>query len=442
MITEIPQNVIIPDTVKTRIGNLYFNDGFPSDATSDLLIKYLTYHRAVDVFLDEMAGSSMYAMRNGFKELGIVKSNQMVIFETLMDSRSLWLTANTETVYASNFLDLKEDSSIVIEAPSNVLGILDDMWMRYITDIGNAGPDKGKGGKYLILSPDYKGEIPEGFYVFKSQTYGVWFVLRGFLVNGDPKPAVENIESNLKIYPLSEIADPPAMEFKNVSGDAHNTIHANNYEFYEELNDLIQSEHPEALNIDRRGRLALLGIRKGYPFKPDEKLKQILNEAALTGAGIARSISFSSIDEMVYFYDDDKTWFSAFAIGNHEFLSKEGWLHRDARTMFMYNATGITPAMAIAMVGVGSQYATAVKDANGQFLNGSNTYKLTLPANVPAKDFWSILLYDSQTRSMLQTDQRFPSISSLSGTVKQNKNGSSDFYFGPQPPKGHEDNWV
>jgi len=443
MTTNIPQSVIIPDTIETRIGNLYFNDGFPSAETSEKLKDYLVYNRAVDVFLDEMSASSMFAMRNGLQEMGITKSNQMAIFETLMDSKALWLTANTETVYATNFLDLKTDKALVIEAPANILGILDDMWMRYIADVGNAGPDKGKGGKYLILSPDYEGDIPEGYYTFKSQTYGVWFIVRGFMVNGDPKPAVDNIKNNLKIYPLSKASNPPVMEFKNVSGDSHNTIHPNNYEFYEELNKLIQDEHPDAINKDRRGRLALLGISKGKPFDIDEKKKQILNEAALTGAGIARSISFDSDDDdVVYFYDDDKTWFSAFAIGNHEFIAYEGWLHRDARTMFMYNATGITPAMAIAMVGVGSQYAAAAKDESGAYLDGSKTYKLTLPANVPAKDFWSILLYDSQTRSMLQTDQQYPSISSMAKGVKQNKDGSTDVYFGPTPPKGHEGNWV
>ena len=108
----------------------------------------------------------------------------------------------------------------------------------------------------------------------------------------------------------------------------------------------------------------------------------------------------------------------------------------------MYNATGITPAMVIAMVGIGSQYAAAVRDANGNYLKGSNTYKLTLPANVPAKDFWSILLYDSQTRSMLQTDQQFPSISSLLADIEQNVDGSTDIYFGPKAPKGKESNWV
>ncbi len=442
MTTEIPQSITIPDQVETRIGSLEFFDGFPTDETALKMHEYLFFHRAVDVFLDEMSAASILALREGIRDLGVTECHQIAVFENLMDSKALWLTANTETVYASNFLNLKKDGPIVIESPPNVLGILDDMWMRYVGDIGNAGPDKGQGGKFLILPPDYTGEVPEGYHVFHSNTYGVWFLIRGFLVDGDPGPAVESFRTGLRIYPLAQSANPAAMEFINASGLPHNTIHANNYMFYEELNTIVQEEHPEAINADRRGRLALLGIVKGQPFHPDDQERAILNEAAYTGAAIARTISWASTDPSVFIYKDDPTWFSAFAIGNHEFMSHEGWLHRDARTMFMYNAIGITPAMAIAMPGIGSQYAAAAQDSEGNWLNGNRTYKLTLPPNVPAKDFWSVVLYDSQTRSMLQTDQRFPSLNSQSGKVEVNADGSTDIYFGPEPPAGKENNWV
>ncbi len=442
MTTDIPASIIMPDKVETRIGSLEFFDGLPTESTVQKAYDYLDFQRAVSVFLHEMRAASMVAMRNGLREQGVTRSNQMAIFEKLMDSKSLWLTANTETVYASNFLDLKKDGPTVIEIPPHVLGILDDMWMRYVGDLGNAGPDKGKGGKFLVLPPGYKGKVPEGYHVFRSRTYGVWFILRGFLVKGDPKPAATSIKKHTRIYPLARAENPPAMEFINFSGRAHNTIHANNFHFYEEINDLIQQEHDDAIDADSRGRLALLGIIKGQDFKLDEKERKLLNEAAIVGATIARSISFASRDDMVYFYpDDDRTWFSAFAIGNHEFLV-DNWLNHDARTQFMYNATGITPAMAIAMPGIGSQYAAAVRDADGKYLNGTESYKLRLPANVPAKDFWSILVYDTQTRSMLQTDQQFPSLSSQRGGIKQNADGSFDIYFGPEAPKGKENNWI
>ena len=442
MTSDIPESIIIPDKVETRIGTLEFFDGFPKDKTVQKVLDYVDFQRAVDVFMDEMSAASVYAIRHGIRQLGVEECNQIALFENLMDSKALWLTANTETVYASNFLDLQKNGPTVIESPPNVLGILDDMWMRYIGDIGNAGPDGGQGGKFLILPSDYDGEIPDGYHVFRSRTYGVWFIIRGFLVEGDPKPAVESFKSKLKIYPLAQVDNPPAMEFINASGLSHNTIHANDYHFFEELNELIQEEHTDAIDEYQRGRLALLGIIKGKDFNPDDRLRGILNEAAYTGAAMARCLSWSSTDDMVYFYDDDKTWFSAFVIGNHEFMSKEGWLHRDARSMFMYNAIGITPAMAMAMPGIGSQYAAAAKDANGNWLDGGKTYKLTLPPNIPAKDFWSIVLYDSQTRSMLQTDQQFPSLNNQTGNPQFNEDGSVDIFFGPSAPDGKENNWI
>ena len=443
MTTEIPKEIIVPDKVETRIGALEFFDGFPTEATVDKAYDFLAFQRGVDVFLDEMRAASMAALRDGHRELGVHHSNQAVIFENLMDSKSLWLTANTETVYMSTFLDLNKDGPTVIESPPNVLGILDDMWMRYIGDIGNAGPDKGQGGKFLILPPGYEGEKPEGYFVFQSRTYGVWFLMRGFLDNGDPAPAVAAIKNKLRIYPLAKAKNPPAMEFINASGKVHNTIHANNYMFFEEVNKLIQEEHDKAISPEARGRLALLGIIKGQPFNPGERMRKTLDEAALVGAAIVRSLSFASRDDMSYLYPDgDRTWFSAFAIGNHEFLAEDGWLNLDARVQYMYNAIGITPAMAVAMPGIGSAYAAACRDGDGAYLDGAQTYKLTLPPNVPAKDFWSVVLYDPQTRSMIQNDIGRPLVGSVHG-AKPNEDGSFDVYFGPElPEKAARENWV
>ncbi len=444
---DIPEDVMsslaMPDRIETRIGTFEFFDGMPTEESAKRAFDYLDFQRGVDIFLDEMRAASMVALRNGHRELGATRSNQVIIAEDLFRSESLWLTPNTETVYASAFLDLKADGATVIETPPNILGILDDMWMRYVGDMGNAGPDKGQGGKFLLLPPGYEGETPDGYHVFQSRTYGVWCIVRGFLVEGDPGPAVESIKAKLRIYPLARVDDPPAMEFINFSGRYHNTIHANDFHFFEEVNSLIQEEPDDVISPEARGRLALIGIDKGQPFAPDERMRGILDEAAWVGATIARSISFASRDEIVYFYpDDDRTWFSSFAIGNHEFMSADGWLNLDARVSFMYNAIAITPAMAVAMPGIGSAYAAAVRDADGNYLDGSKTYRLTLPANPPAKDFWSIVLYDPQTRSTLQTDNPYPSLNSERGGVEQNADGSTDIYFGPEPPAGREKNWI
>lgn len=442
MTTDIPQAITIPDRIETSIGTLEFFDGFPSMETVSKAYDFLDLQRAVSVFLDEMRAASSFALREGLRELGVTQANQIAIFESLMDSKALWLTPNSETVYATTFLNLQTAGPTVIESPPNVLGILDDMWMRYVGDTGNAGPDRGRGGRYLVLPPDFEGEVPEGYHIYRSRTYNVWFLVRGFLVEGDTRPAVENLMQGLRIYSLAEAADPPAMVFVKASSVPHNTIHANDYRYFEELNAVIQEEHEDAISPEARGRLALLGIVKGQPLDPDQRMREILNDAALIGATIARSISWASRDELNYFYpDDDRTWFSAFAIGSHEF-KKDNWVHHDARSVFHYNAIGITPAMVVAMPGIGSQYAAAAQDAQGNWLDGAHAYRLTMPPDPPAKDFWSVVAYDSQTRSMLQTDKQFPSVNSQRGGVEQNPDGSTDVFFGPEPPTGKENNWI
>src|SRR6516164_10947703 len=181
--TDIPPAIVTPDTVETRLGTLKFTDGFPDDATVQKVYDNLDFERSVQAFLTAMPAASLSAMRKGIREFG--PDNQtVIIFETLMDSRTLFLTANTESIYTCAWLNLK-DGPIVLESPPNNLGIVDDFWFRYVADLGNAGPDKGKGGKYLFLPPDYKGQPPAGYFVYKSPTYGNWFATRGFLENGD-----------------------------------------------------------------------------------------------------------------------------------------------------------------------------------------------------------------------------------------------------------------
>ena len=214
--TDIPPAITIPDSVDTRLGTLQFRDGFPDDATVQKVYDNLDFQHGVQAFLTAMPAASLAAIRKGIRTFG--PDNQtVIIFETLMDSRSLFLTANTESIYAMAWLNLK-DGPVVIDTPPNTLGLVDDFWFHYVTDLGNAGPDKGKGGKYLFLPPDYKGQVPKGYYVFKSRTFGNWFGTRGFQMNGDPKPGVASIKQRLRIYPLAQAAKPPATNFVNVSG--------------------------------------------------------------------------------------------------------------------------------------------------------------------------------------------------------------------------------
>lgn len=439
MATDIPASITTPDEVKTSLGTLRFFDGFPDDATVQKVYDNLDLQRGVQVFLTCIPAASANAFRTGIRTFG--PDNQTVLVtESLLDSRSLFLTGNTETIYNTTWLST-EDGPLVIEMPAGVLGLIDDFWFRFIADIGPLGPDKGKGGKFLLLPPDYKGDVPDGYFVLHSRTYGNWCFFRVFIEGGaDMKTAVEYAKKNYRAYPLKLAANPPAMNFVNVSGKYINTVHSNNFSFFEEVNQVIQEEPLDAVDPEVRGLLASIGIQKGKPFAPDVRMKDILTDAAAVGNATARAINFSTRDEEAYYYPNSE-WKAVFE-GNDYLFSPGGVLNPDARTLYFYMATGSSPSLVEKMVGQLSQYIFTEHDASGQYLDGGKNYRLHLPPNIPAKRFWSMVVYDPQTRSLLQTDQPFPSISSQKKGVVINPDSSVDIWFGPKPPPGKEANWV
>jgi len=437
MTTDIPAGIATPDRLETSIGTLTSFDGVPDAETTQKVYDNLDLQRATQAFLSTIQVASLVAMEHGIRGFG-PPNTTVLQFEELMDSKSLWLTPNTVSVYQAAWMELG-DEPMVMETPPNVLGFIDDAWFQYVVDFGNAGPDKGQGGNFLILPPGYDGDVPEGYHVARSQTFGNWVVWRGFQKNGSTKAAVQATKAKFRLYPLSQKDNPPEMTFVNVSGTEHNTIHAMDFRFWEEVNEAIQAEPLGGLNPEIRGLLASIGIEKGKPFAPDERMKKILTDAAAIGSVTARALTARPRDERHYLYPGERIWTNPFIQGRYDFLIDTATL-LDSRIYMHFYATGITPAMAIRNVGKGSQYAIAYLDKDQNALDGSKTYAIHLPPNVPAKDFWSFTLYDNQTRSMLQTDQRFPGIDSL-GDVQANADGSFDIYFGPQAPAGKESNW-
>ncbi len=439
MTTAIPAEITTPDSVETRLGTLKFFDGFPDDATTQLVYDNLDFMRGVEAFLRGVPGASVQAFLPAAKQYGGTDGNVM-IFEDLMDSKALWLTPNNSSVYFYTWIDTTK-GPIVMETPPNVLGIFDDHWFRWVGDYGNAGPDKGQGGKFLILPPGYKGAVPAGYFVVRPRTYGVWAPGRGMLVNGDPKPAVASIKKLLKIYPLAQAGNPPVTKFTNMSGVPHNTIHANNFHFYEELHEVLEMEPNESLDPESLGLFAAIGLEKGKPFAPDARMKKILTEAVAVGNATARALTFRNRNAVTYLYPGSSWWIPSNS--TFEFLLEPGVADWDNRTAMHYWATGITPAMFSKMIGRGSQYAAAFEDSKKRGFDGAKTYKVHLPANIPMKDNWSFTLYDNQTRSCLQTDQRFPSVNSFDPGLVTNADGSIDVWFSPTLPKGvAETNWA
>ncbi len=438
MTTDIPASITTPDSVKTSLGTLRFFDGFPDEATVKKVYDNLDFQRGVQVFLTSIPAASAYAFRTGLRTFG--PDNQTVLIsESLVDGRSLFLTGNTETIYNITWFDT-HNGPLVIEVPAGVLGVIDDFWFRFVSDIGFLGPDKGKGGKFLLLPPGYTGNVPEGYIVLPSRTYGNWCFFRVFIESGDIGTAISYAKKNYRAYPLEKAANPPAMNFLNVSGKFINTVHSNDFSFYNEVNQVVQEEPLDAVDPEVRGLLASVGIRKGQPFAPDKRMKSILTDAAGVGNATARAINFSTRDEEAAYYPKSE-WKACF-VGNDYQFSPGGVLNPDARTLYYYMATGSSPSWVVKMVGQLSQYIFTEHDATGQYLNGGRNYRLHLPPNIPAKRFWSLVVYDPQTRSMLQTDQQFPSISSLRKGVIINPDSSVDVWFGPKAPAGKEANWV
>ena len=444
--TLIPESILTPDSVETSIGTLNFFDGFPDEETVSKVYDNLDRTRATQAFLDMVPLASIEGLRRGMESVGVDASHKILLYNDLMDSNSLFLTGNTDTIYAIGMLDLQRDGATVVEIPSGAgPGTVNDAYFRFVIDMGAPGPDRGKGGKYLILPPGYEGAVPEGYFSVESPTYVNWLPLRGFLKDGKTDAAVDMWTKGLKIYPLSKKDNPPELEVINGTGIIMNTVHANDETFFEEIAEVIQREPLGFLDDELRGNLASIGIEKGKEFAPDARMRAILKDGVAIANATARALAFRPRSETIYIYGHESAWFTAFDGGSYQWLLNDGngGRNRDARTVFFYIATVNTPAMVLQMIGAGSQYALATVDSKGRYLDGAKDYKITIPGDVPAKDFWSLVVYDPQTRSMLQTDQPYPSKNNeRNRDLVKNDDGSTTIWFGPKAPMGKEANWI
>jgi len=411
--------------------------GQPAVALIPELYDELDFQRAVQVYVWATRFVSLSAMFESLeRDYGTTLTRQ-VLFEQSVTPDMLVFTCNNTTIYALGLLDLKKHGPIVLEAPEGTLGGIDNHWQYPLMDIGPFGPDKGKGGKFLILPPEYKGEIPDGYHVVKSDTYQNFYLLRGIAKNGDIKAAAENIRKG-KLYPLSEAANPRTTEWFNASGMPADTTFPTDYRYFELLAKHITAEPARAQDMAMLGMLAPLGIVHGQPFKPDQRVRGILERAAKVGNAMSRTIAYNSRNPNRVYVEGSK-WEFVFLTKSATFET-ESYLDVDASVTFSHQALFTAQGMVKKIVGKGSQYLAAYKDGEGNWLDGGKSYSLHINPNVPVEDFWSVMVYDAETRSMIVNEQ-IPGLDS-NAKLKTNKDGSVDLYFGPTAPKGLESNWV
>jgi hypothetical protein len=480
--TYAPLDKSVPteEMVNSKIGKLEFPLGYPTSETAQMLEDEMLYINAVNAYTNTIQGASLWALRKGFAQLG-VNDGDFIVSPEMVDGKALMLTANMDTYYFWGNVDLS-DGPLVVETPPNVLGIFDDFWFGWISDFGLAGPDKGQGGKFLLLPQSYSGKLPEGgYYICRSKTNLVTVLGRMFLVDNSTETSIKTVKEHLKVYPYVEgghgtsvasylngesslvrPAKSAQLKLVDVSGKNFNTLPPVNYVHYEYINELIQGQPAGAISPEIAGQLAAIGIVKGKEFNPDKKTKAILTKAVEVANAYSRTAAMGALpNSKSRYYEESSSWYNPLFVGGYTFMTPppeigkngevipyetDGARKLAARTSFFYFATGITPAMCMRLTGIGSQYLVGAVDSEGRALNGKNTYKLILPPNIPEERFWSTTIYDNQTRSMIQTDQRYPRAGSQSfpsPAAKDNIDGSITLFYGPEKPAGVPDgNYV
>lgn len=438
MTTDIPGSITTPDSVETRLGTLRFFDGFPDEATVQKVYDNLDFQRAVQAYLVGLAPAALFAERAGYRTFG-PDNRTVLITESAIDSRSLYTVANAEVLYNLIWLDTRV-GPLVVEIPPNALGFVNDFWSRWVTDVGRPGPDRGAGGRYLLLPPGFADDVPDGYVVLRSRTYGNKLLFRTFPVDGDQSAGVENSKQHFRVFPLGATGEPSGLTFVNVSGRYFSNVPNTDVTLFDDVSAVVHEELLDAVDPETRGLLASIGIRRDAPFVPDARMQAILVEAAAVGNATGRALVFATRDPAGYYYPDG-AWKNGF-IGGVPGFSPDGVLDLDARTLLCYATQGVSPAMSLKMIGVGSQYAYIDHDADGRYLDGGRTYRLHLPPDVPVKEFWALTVYDPQTRSMLQTAQMLPEVSSQMPRTVINPDTSADVWFGPEAPVGHDANWI
>lgn len=417
-----------------------FQRGFPVGHTARQAYDDADLNRALQAYRFFYPTVSGAAIIKGNEEIGLVPNRVFGILDCAPEQ--LVFTANSDTPYGPLLLDLRVGPIVVELEPGPLIVCSMDINQRWVADMGLPGPDAGKGGKHLLVPPDFQGSLPGGYYIHHASSNRQIVGARSLPVGGDVRAAKERLKT-IKVYPLQATSSWKEPTWIDVTGKRQDTTPVrweDNLEFWEVLHQTIDAEPAYLGYRNEYGELAALGIEKGRPFKPDARMKAILEEAARVGNAQMRVQSFGDrrADRQVW---RDRQWqWAALRFEDGDFNTNTH-LDTDAREKWFYQAVGASPAMFRRDASAGSLYWLGLRDSDGDYLDGGRSYRLSVPLPVPGKLFWSVTVYDADSRSQIQTDQRKAALRSL--FELKNLSGSAvDLFFGPGAPEGKEGRWI
>ena len=429
---ELPTN----GSIETSIGKLDIKNGYPTDKTITKLYDSLDSQRATQAYIWALPYMAMSEWQREQRETFGASNFDYVNYLDFKDKLGL-LTANATTPYAMAFPNLAETGPLVFEIPAGAMaGGIMDFWQRPLTDTGAIGPDKGQGGKFLILGPNDPDMKPEGYFVYRSATNNVWSGIRGLDADKAKATALVN---QLRIYPYAQRENPPETKHLRPEGRKWTGQQPGGIAYWEGLAKLINEE--PAIERDRiiLATLVPLGIEKGKPFNPDARQQAILIDAANVGELMARANGYAKRFQGAIVWPGKKWEISLFLTETNQ--EKPNYTQLDERASWFYEAVGVTEGMMGRTVGAGQLYLESQKDSTGAWIDGGKNYTLHIPKDVPIAQFWSFTVYDNESRCLIDTGS-YPDRSSRDDIVT-NADGSVDLYFGPEAPKNKPaKNWV
>jgi len=423
-------------TVDSRLSGIELTNGYPTESTVATIFDEIDFQRACQAYLWALPIMAMQQWQSEHRTKFAAGNLDFVDYLTFTDKLGL-LTANATTPYIMSFPSLALTGPLVMEIPAGpTAGGVVDFWQRPITDSGQTGPDKGAGGKYLILGPDDADIAPEDHYVFRSPTVNIWVAHR--VLDPDPQKAME-LAAAIRIYPYDQSEMAPESVHIRPDGRAWSGMQPPGLAYWEGLSQIINEEPVHERDRMILGMLQPLGIEKGKPFNPSDRQRQTLIEAARVGEVMARTIGYEKRIEGAKVWPGKQWDLSLFLQETNQEAATHTQL--DERTSWFYEAVGVSVGMMGRTVGLGQVYLESSKDSEGRWLDGTEHYSMHVPPDAPVAQFWSFTVYDNETRCFVDTGVQ-PDRSSRNDIVK-NDDGSVDLYFGPEAPADKpESNWI